>query len=156
MSRELVVAGRTGPNHLVRFGETATPLDDHGRRDISALGQVSGPVVCGPELATRESASLLSAAVTVDDDLATLDVGRWTGLLPEQIPGAELAAWFADPRECPHGGETVAEFVARIKTWGRGESDVLVVAGPVAQALLCDDASAFFASQVVPGRRYLL
>lgn len=145
----------------MRFGETDSPLDERGRADVeeSVRGwSITAPVICGPERATRETAALLSPAVIVDAGLAGINVGKWAGRLPEEIPGAELRAWFADPTARPHGGETVVEFVDRIVEWIRGAPDVavLVVSGPVAQALRCDDASSFFTADVVPGRRYRL
>ncbi|GED97338.1 histidine phosphatase family protein [Gordonia crocea] len=153
----VVVAGRTGPNHRVRFGETDTALDERGSADITALAAPPGPVISGPERATRETASLLSSAVIVDAGLASLDVGRWTGLLPEEIPGAQMAAWFADPTARPHGGESLTAFVGRIQAWAVSSSaSCLVVAGPVAQALICEDAASFFAVDVVPGAQYRL
>ncbi|RUP37108.1 MAG: histidine phosphatase family protein [Gordonia sp. (in: high G+C Gram-positive bacteria)] len=153
--RRVVVAGRTGPNHLVRFGESDVALDDRGRSDVEALGLTFTSVICGPELATRETASLVSTAVIVDAGLASLDVGKWAGRLPEEIPGSELGAWFGDPASRPHGGETVVAFVDRIKAWAlRAPSSAIVVAGPVAQALLCDGSESFFAVQVVPGCCY--
>ncbi len=158
MTGELVVAGRTGPNHLVRFGETDVPLDERGRTDIVALAPVgAGAVLCGPERATRETASLLCPAAIVDAGLSSLGVGRWAGLLPEQIPGPQFASWFADPAARPHGGETIAEFVGRIKQWAlAADAATLVVAGPVAQALLCGGPAEFFAVRIVPGERYRL
>lgn len=139
----------------MRFGETDVGLDDRGRSDVVALGLAFTSVICGPELATRETASLSSTAAIVDAGLASIDVGKWVGRLPEEIPGSELAAWFGDPASCPHGGETIAAFVDRIKAWALGApSSAIVVAGPVAQALMCDDAESFFAVQVVPGRYY--
>lgn len=168
MRANLIVAGRTGPNHLVRFGETGAPLDERGRADVSALAEQSGPVscgpvICGPERAARETASLLSLTVLVDARLASLDVGAWTGLLPEQVSGTELGAWFGDPSARPHGGESIVAFVGRIKVVGRikewaspAPSLTLVVASPVAQALLCRDAASFFDVAVVPGRGYQL
>jgi broad specificity phosphatase PhoE len=153
--RRIVVAGRTGPNHLVRFGESDVGLDDRGRSDVAALGLGFTSVICGPELAVRETAALVSSTVIVDAELVSLDVGKWAGRLPEEIPGSELGAWFGDPAARPHSGETVVAFVDRIKAWAlRAPSSAIVVAGPVAQALLCDGSESFFAAQVVPGCCY--
>ena len=156
----------------MRFGETDVPLDERGRVDVASMSiepdsMAAGLTFSGPERATRESAAVLSSAVIVDAGLASLDVGKWKGLLPEQISAADLAAWFGDPSANPHGGETLVDFVDRIKTWASdadarpwaregAPSSRLVVAGPVAQALLCANAAGFFAVQVVPGRSYRL
>lgn len=155
---QVITAGRTGPNRSVRFGGDA-PLDDRGRRDIEALaGPVAGPVaVCGPEAATVESARLLVEEPVVDDALRTLDVGSWAGLTPEEIDPRELAAFFTDPASRPHGGESVEEFVRRVHDW-RDSTDTagasIVVAMPVAQALLCDHPAGYFRVEVRPATSY--
>ncbi|MEO9328253.1 histidine phosphatase family protein [Gordonia aurantiaca] len=156
---QIITAGRTGPNRSVRFGDDA-PLDDRGRRDILALGatdEVEAVLACGPEPATLESARLLGAPIEqiADHALRTLDVGAWAGLTPEQVPPHELAAWFTDPSSAPHGGESVAGFVARVHAWRDRMLDDLagravVVAMPVAQALLCVDAAEYFRAEVRP------
>lgn len=135
------------------------PLDERGRRDIAALrtsGGVlfSGPVRCGPESATIETVRLLSGDPDVDEALRTLDVGRWDGLMPQDVPVDQLATWFADPASAPHGGESVEAFVARVVQWRTVGAPVVVVAKPVAQALLCDDVGAFFRTEVRPATCY--
>ena len=157
---QIITAGRTGPNRSVRFGGDAS-LDDRGRRDIEALSaSVAGPVTaCGPETAALESALLLGGRPAVDDALRTLDVGSWAGLAPEEIDPSELAAFFTDPSARPHGGETVEEFVRRIHAWRDGVGSEIgegpvVVAMPVAQALLCDDAAGYFRVEVRPATLY--
>ncbi|ATD70324.1 MULTISPECIES: histidine phosphatase family protein [Gordonia] len=156
---QIITAGRTGPNRSVRFGGDA-PLDERGRRDIETLAaSVAGPVtLCGPEAATRETARLLGGRPDVDDALRTLDVGSWAGSMPEEIAPSDLAAFFTDPTARPHGGESVAEFVRRVHAW-RDHHDTatasIVVAMPVAQALLCDDPARYFGVEVRPAASYL-
>lgn len=176
----VIVAGRTAPNRAVCFGGEHRDLDARGRRDVRALAAevsgalapgplVSGPLVSGeaapgetvpavrsgPEDSVWQSAELLvaaPAAITTDPGLASLDVGSWRGRTPEEIPGAELGAWFADPAVRPHGGESIAGFVARIRHHAATLPDdaVLVVAKPVAQALLCTGVDDFFRTRVLP------
>ncbi|WP_338857253.1 histidine phosphatase family protein [Gordonia hongkongensis] len=158
---QIITAGRTGPNRSVRFGGDAV-LDDRGRSSVLGLAASMTRAVdtCGPETATRETAALLGAAgtIVVDDALRTLDVGGWAGSSPEEIDPVELGAWFADPCARPHGGESVVDFVDRVHSWRRGQAGphdrCLVVAMPVAQALLCTDASRFFAHDVRPATLY--
>lgn len=158
---QIITAGRTGPNRSVRFGGDA-PLDDRGRRDVVAVaGGIEPVVACGPEPATLESARLLGAPVEqiVDDALRTLDVGAWAGLAPEQVPPHHLAAWFADPGATPHGGESIAGLVDRLHAWRDHMMDeiagrAVVVAMPVAQALLCREASDYFRAEVRPAAVY--
>ncbi|MFZ2511021.1 MAG: histidine phosphatase family protein, partial [Gordonia sp. (in: high G+C Gram-positive bacteria)] len=106
----------------------------------------------GPEVSVRHTARLLGLSGQVDPGLATLDLGSWCGQAPEQISADELGPWFADPAAAPHGGETVAAFVARIgvHVTGLPADSVLVLAKPVVQGLLCIDASDFFATDIRP------
>ena len=118
----------------------------------------------GPEASVRQSAALLglggeeAADPAVDFGLATLDLGNWHGVAPEQLAAEQLGPWFADPVATPHGGESVADFVARIRAHVAGLPDeaVLVVATPVAQALLCPGPEAFFATDIAPAAHYRL
>ncbi|MFT4127044.1 MAG: histidine phosphatase family protein [Gordonia sp. (in: high G+C Gram-positive bacteria)] len=155
----LVVAGRTGPNRSVRFGDENNPLDERGRRDAAALvaalpdlGPIGAGVRVGPELSVRQTAELLGETFAVDDGLASLDVGAWRGRRPEELEPAELGPWFTDPSSRPHGGESVAEFVARIRAHvdAMHPASMMVVAKPVAQALLCTGPAEFFATELRP------
>lgn len=155
----IVTAGRTGPNRSVRFGGDLS-LDERGRRDMASLAASArdvGVVISGPERATRESSELLGAVHSVDDRLATLDVGDWSGRIPEEIDPDDLRAWFTDPSARPHGGEAIVEFVERIHRW-RSAVDptpgACVVAMPVAQALLTADATQYFSVEVRPATVY--
>lgn len=157
---QIITAGRTGPNRSVRFGGDPV-LDERGRRDVLRLAAASTPPVhcCGPEIATRETAELLGASdALVDDALRTLDVGAWAGRTPEEIDPVELGAWFADPGARPHGGESLVDFVGRVHLWRDGRSGLadrwVVVAMPVAQALLCPGVERFFAHEVRPATVY--
>lgn len=156
----LIVAGRTAPNRAVVFGGEHHHLDARGRADVAALApHLTSPpgrsVRVGPEASVRQSAAVLGLTGAVDPALASLDLGSWRGLTPEQIPGADLARWFTDPAVVPHGGESVAGFVARIRATVTGDG-VLVVAKPVAQALLCAAADQFFATELRPASLHRL
>lgn len=176
----LIVAGRTAPNRAVRFGGERDGLDGRGRRDIESLAGALDDEAdawqlwhLGPEVSVQETGALLArhainAAARLgsvdpgladprladpglaDHGLASLDVGAWRGLTPEQVPGAELAAWFGDPTVAPHGGEPVQAFVSRIRVHVSGlpAGAALIVAKPVAQALLCAGAADFLATDV--------
>ncbi|MCZ4535447.1 histidine phosphatase family protein [Gordonia terrae] len=158
---QIITAGRTGPNRSVRFGGDPD-LDPRGRRDVLVLSaSLTRPIdICGPEAATRATAEILGATggLIVDDALRTLDVGAWSGLSPEEIDSVDLGGWFTDPEARPHGGESVAQFVDRVHAWRAGQAEhgdgYVVVAMPVAQALLCVDADGFFAREVRPATLY--
>lgn len=146
----------------MRFGGDLS-LDERGVRDVRAIAASStwGDVVCGPERAVVGTAELLVGArpdgIAVDVGLRSLDVGCWHGLAPEQLDPTALRAFFTDPGSRPHGGESVAHFVERIHHWraaaGRQVTTV-VVAKPVAQALMAADTSAYFAVDIRPATVY--
>lgn len=141
----------SGPEVSVRQSAELLLAHWSGGRRPSASSSPGRPSV--PERSgwagTGDGAPL---AFVSDPGLASLDVGSWRGRAPEEIPGAELGAWFADPAARPHGGESVAGFVGRIRRHVEtlpGDA-VLIVAKPVAQALLCTGAAGFFAADVRP------
>lgn len=147
----------------MRFGGEHSSLDERGRSDVAALVlsvtaasvPATGPVLIGPELSVRHSAEILGVTGPVDQGLASLNVGAWSGRTPEDIDPAELGEWFTDPSSSPHGGESVAAFITRIGAHVQQEQPALmVVAKPVAQALLCTGPAEFFATDVRPATLY--
>ncbi|MGW0039682.1 histidine phosphatase family protein [Gordonia sp. NPDC003376] len=152
-----------------RSADTGARSADTGARSM----------LVGPDAASRQTAELLTPALftpalftpalftpgrpvsgpTLDDRLATLDVGSWSGCVPEQIDPSALGAFFTDPDSTPHGGESLAAFVARILAWrdevsAAGADLFAVVAMPVAQAVLAGDPAGFFAVDVAPAHHY--
>lgn len=105
----------------------------------------------GPETSVIATAEIVGVRGQLDPTLASLDVGRWHGLAPEDV-AADLPSWFADPDASPHGGETVSAFVTRIHAVLADAvcGETLIVAAPVAQALLCESASRYFEVDVRP------
>jgi broad specificity phosphatase PhoE len=58
---------------------------------------------------------------------------------PDEVDHVELAQWFTDPAACPHGGESVAAFIARLGRWLARHQDAdlsAVVAPGTAQGLV--------------------
>ena len=149
-----MVAGRTAPNRTVRFGGEHDDLDVRGQRDVARLAVPAAPTYrVGPETSAVQTAEILGVRAEVDPALTTLDVGRWRGLAPEEVEAeadaVELWQWFTDPDTAPHGGETVRDFVARIRSVVR-DGDALIVASPVAQAVACASAATYFVVDVRP------
>jgi broad specificity phosphatase PhoE len=72
-------------------------------------------------LQTAEAAGLSVNAV--DAAIAECDFGRWRGRTVKEVvaegpEGAEtVGAWMTDPAACPHGGETLIAFAARVGRW---------------------------------------
>lgn len=58
----------------------------------------------------------LGLPVTVDPDWREMDFGTWEGRPWTDIPAAEVDAWAADFMDArPHGGESVAMLLARVR-----------------------------------------
>ncbi|WP_336792666.1 histidine phosphatase family protein [Gordonia malaquae] len=155
MPLTVIVAGRTAPNRAVRFGGETDPLDERGRRDIESLDiVVPRGVRVGPETSVRETARILGINVEPDPSLATVDIARWLGVEPQDVPADELEAWFTDPDARPHGGETITEFVDRVVSATEGFDGLVVVASPVAQALAAVSPGAYFEVSIRPGSAF--
>jgi broad specificity phosphatase PhoE len=98
---------------------TDEPLNTVGHRQVDAsieLG-VTDAAYCGPEKRTRQTAELLGLSAHIDPQLADLDCGRWRGDVLGGVRPAELAIWLTDPARAPHGGESVAELIERVRRW---------------------------------------
>lgn len=96
----------------------------------------------------------MGADATVDSGLAAIDLGRWKNLRPDQVDPMELGQWFGDHGASPHGGESVAAFLARLRQWldEHQESDICaVVAAGTAQGLIAAATGAdFWSVEVAP------
>jgi len=73
--------------------------------------------LCGPELRTVQTAQLLGLSAHTDARLADLDTGSWRGAGLVDITPAELAVWMTEPAAAPHGGESIADLIARVADW---------------------------------------
>ena len=73
-----------------------------------------------PNARAVQTASALSLAVSLAAALRDCDYGRWSGRRLADVHREEpeaLAAWITDPVAKPHGGESVAEVIARVANW---------------------------------------
>jgi broad specificity phosphatase PhoE len=98
---------------------TDEPLNALGHRQADAAIDL-GPVdiaVCGPEQRAVRTAELLGLRARTESALADLDCGRWRGDVLSGVDPAELAVWLTDPVQAPHGGETIVDLIARVRTW---------------------------------------
>jgi broad specificity phosphatase PhoE len=98
---------------------TDEPLNALGHRQADATIDL-GPVdiaVCGPEQRAVRTAELLGLRARTESALADLDCGRWRGDVLSGVDPAELAVWLTDPVQAPHGGETIVDLIARVRTW---------------------------------------
>lgn len=116
---------------LVRHAPTAAtraaafpsdePVDERG---LAAAGALAGALpaqadaLSSPALRCRQTA----AATRIDEPrlepaIAECDFGTWAGRSLEDIGASAARAWMTDPDACPHGGESVSDFVARVGVW---------------------------------------
>jgi broad specificity phosphatase PhoE len=82
---------------------------------------------CAPERCAQQTASALGWTVETVPALRDGDYGRWAGRDLRALETAEpdaLMRWLTDPEAAPHGGESVADVMARIAAWfGDQEAD---------------------------------
>jgi broad specificity phosphatase PhoE len=105
----------------------AFPLDEgidaKGKSDAAAL---AGPlpkfsaVWTSPARRAVETAAVLGLHPTLEPLLKDIDLGRWAGRTFSDVEATEpeaLAQWLADSKAIPHGGESIAQLIARVGTW---------------------------------------
>lgn len=107
-------------------------------------------IVSSPLRRCRALARLLGARlrlpVRLDPAWREMDFGRWEGLAWDAVPRMELDAWSADLLHArPHGGESVAMLLARIRRAirclsARERTLVVTHAGPMRAALVAAGA----------------
>jgi broad specificity phosphatase PhoE len=137
----VVAHGPTVRMREVIFGDTGHLSDPE------AVSPIAGRVTSwrhGPEVACAETAGRLGGPGEVLAGLASCDFGSWTGRSLEEV-GADdpdgIRHWLSDPRAAPHGGESLAELIARVGSavtvtpWPDGQS-VVVVVPLVARAMI--------------------
>ncbi|MGT2506028.1 alpha-ribazole phosphatase [Cupriavidus basilensis] len=101
----------------------AQPVAPAPARMLSALdGLVPQRIVSSTMVRARATAALLAQdlglPLETDARLRELDFGTWEGHAWDAVPRAEVDAWAADLLHArPHGGETVAEAMARVAAW---------------------------------------
>jgi len=104
-------------------------LDARGRADAAALAGVLPrrlEALSSPALRCLQTADAAGVAdVAVVDALAECDFGAWAGRTLADLAAAaptDVAAWMEDADACPHGGESLSAFAARVGAWLDGEA----------------------------------
>lgn len=96
------------------------PLDEQGRLGASRLAGTlpeTDEVVSAPSLRCRQTAELTGLRPRIDPSLASADFGSWAGKTLDEINQEPLRIWLNDPMATPHGGESLADLLARVGTW---------------------------------------
>ncbi len=98
------------------------PVDERGLAAAALLPE-RGDALCSPALRCRQTAAAMGLApVAVERALAECDFGAWAGRSLADTDEEEAAAWMVDPQACPHGGESLAAFAARVAGWLDGQA----------------------------------
>jgi broad specificity phosphatase PhoE len=120
--------GRTAANARgLLLGRADVALDEEGRRQAAALGAiVQGTandvrrVVCSPLERCRATADIVAEAlgvpVATDERWIELDYGELDGTPTASVPAETWAAWQADLRWAPPGGESLADLGSRVRS----------------------------------------
>lgn len=118
--------------------------------------------LCSPALRARQTADAAGLNAQTEPRLAECDFGAWAGRRLADISAAEPRAtseWMTDPDACPHGGESLSAFSARVAAWldeevRRPEPLIAVTHGGVIKAsvihALRAEPGAFWRVEVAP------
>ncbi len=119
----LLAHAATAGMRVAAFPRDDEPLDAGAAAGLGALrGKLrhADRRLVSPAARARETAAGLGLSPTVEPALADCDYGRWRGQTLAEIERREpeaVAAWLADPEAAPHGGESVAALLARVRLW---------------------------------------
>ncbi len=115
--------------HGASAATTAARFPDDEALEISAaeaLGLISSRlspyahVLASPARAARETAVALGLDAKVETALRDCDYGCWRGIALKELARREpdgFADWLGDPAAAPHGGESLADLIARTGAW---------------------------------------
>jgi broad specificity phosphatase PhoE len=160
----LLAVASTPALRSARFSDDE-PLDDDGRQRAAELGPLIARhdhAVRSPAQAACETAALLGHPAMVEPGLGDWDLGRWKGKALAELGAAkagDVAAWISDPDSAPHGGESLAGLLHRVRTWlnatAVGDRRVLAITHPaiirgVAVVILDAPAAAFWKIDIGP------
>ena len=99
------------------------PLDERGRKSATAARpnfRRFDAVLTSPALRARQTAEALGFDGEINPALRELDYGRWAGMPIGEVAACEpvqLAEWRSNPLAAPHGGESIAALLARVRVF---------------------------------------
>ena len=104
------------------FGSDRT-IGDRAARQLAKLADQiprADRLFIGPGESARQTAMALGLVGEVLEPLRDCDYGRWTGRTLTEVAATDpagLSSWREKPAASPHGGESLADFMARIGAW---------------------------------------
>jgi broad specificity phosphatase PhoE len=116
----LICHGSTDAARAAKF-PADEPLDDLGKTHAAAIAGLlpkADHYWTSPELRTRQTAQALELNAVIQPTLRDCDYGAWTGLSFDEVRAREpdaLSAWLDDPATTPHGGESIAAVIRRVR-----------------------------------------
>jgi broad specificity phosphatase PhoE len=117
------------PTAAVR--RSAFPLDEPIEpREVEKLRSIGWipprvrQVYAAPEQRTRQTAKALGFDPILSAELKDLNYCSWRGKSLDEVQSTDpdgIRRWLTDIDAAPHGGESIANFLARIKLWLAGQ-----------------------------------
>jgi broad specificity phosphatase PhoE len=118
----LVRHASTGATRAAAFPRDE-PLDDADAAGLATLAAALPrrcEAIASPALRCRQTAAAAGLDPRIEPAIAECDFGRWAGRTLADVHASEpeaVGAWMTAPDACPHGGETLAAFAARVGGW---------------------------------------
>ena len=103
------------------------PLDAQGRNALECFARTLPAFEktwISPQVSAVQTAEILGFRPKTDPMLRDCDFGRWAGQSLTAVQTSEpdaLATWLRDPTAAPHGGESFADVINRVKAWMDGQ-----------------------------------
>ncbi len=114
------------------------PIDERAARKLAKLADQiprADRLFIGPSKAAGQMATAFGLAGEVLQKLRDCDYGRWTGWTLSELAAHDpegLSSWRERPSANPHGGESLADFMARVAAWletaGEAEGHTMAIA----------------------------
>jgi broad specificity phosphatase PhoE len=145
----LICHAATAETRRAVFGSDGPLLHGAAGRvaDLGAHLPKARAVLCSPAQCTGETAAALGLGeqATVDPAVADWDFGSWRGRALADVEAGDpeaVVAWRCDPRSAPHGGETLVDVLARVRSWlagleGEGTRTVVTHPAVIRAAVVC-------------------
>jgi broad specificity phosphatase PhoE len=103
------------------------PIEQHELEKLRSIGWIPPRVrrvYAGPERRTKQTASALGLDPIPSAELKDLDYCSWRGKSLDEVRSTDpdgVHRWLTDIDAAPHGGESIANVLARIKRWLAGQ-----------------------------------
>jgi broad specificity phosphatase PhoE len=103
------------------------PIEERELEKLRLIGWVPPrvrQVYAGPEQRTKQTANALGLDPVLSAELKDLNYCSWRGKSLDEVQSRDqdgVHRWLTDIDAAPHGGESIANFLARIERWLAGQ-----------------------------------